>query len=57
MIIVRTLFDIENEMLRTYQRDELSVHEQFLLDTVGSFGVQIERMIHEHQTSIIYSIL
>ena len=56
-IIVRSLFDVDDENPRIYQLSELSAPEQTLLNLVSSTQVQLTCMSHENQTSFSYSIL
>ena len=57
MMIVRSLFDIEDDDSRTYNLDELSQYENNFLTIVGAHEVRIERVRHENHTVLTYSIL
>ena len=56
-IIVRSLFDVDDDTSRIYQLSELSAPERTLLSIVNSTQVQLTCMSHENQTSYTYSIL
>ena len=57
MIIVRTLFDVDDGETRNYQIRELSFEERNLLDIVSSTAIHISNMSHEHHTDITYTII
>ena len=57
MMIVRSLFDIEDDESRHYNRDELSQYEINLLNIVEAIEIRIERARHENHTVLTYSIL
>ena len=57
MIIIRTLFDIDENDTRTYQLQELDQAERHLLGTVNSPGVRIDNITNNDHTALTYSIL
>ena len=57
MIIVRTLFDIDDNDTRTYQLHELDNAERQFLEIVNSTGVRISRMPTDDHLALTYSIL
>ena len=57
LIIIRSLFDVDDEEPRIYQLAELSAPEQTLLQLVGSVQVHLICVTHENQTNLTYSIL
>lgn len=57
MIIVRTLFDVEDNESRIYDRAELSFQERTILDIVNSPNVRLERNTNDDHTVLTYSIL
>ena len=57
MIIVRTLFDIDENDSRTYQIQELDQVERQLLAIVNSNGVRIDNNTNDDHTALTYSIL
>ena len=57
MIIVRTLFDIDENGSRIYQLHELDNSERHFLDIVRSTGVRISSVKNDDHTELTYSIL
>ena len=57
MIIIRTLFDIDENGTRTYQIQELDNAERHILEIVNSTEVRITNMTHDDHTALTYSIL
>ena len=57
MIIVRSLFDVEDDDSRLYNRDELSQYEINFLNIVEAIEIRIERARYENHTVLTYSIL
>ena len=57
MIIVRTLFDINESDSRTYQLHELDNAERQFLEIVNSTGVRISSTPTDDHLDLTYSIL
>ena len=57
LIIVRSLFDVDDHHPRTYNHSELSAPEQTLLQIINSNSVRLTCMSHDDQTDFTYSIL
>ena len=57
LMIVRSLFDVDDQNPRTYTLGELSAPEQTLLQIINSTRVHLTCMSHDSQTNLTYSIL
>ena len=57
MIIIRTLFDIDDNDTRTYHIRELANEERHFLEIVSSSEVRISRATNNDHTALTYSIL
>ena len=57
MIIIRTLFDLDDNGSRVYELHELDHAERTFLNIVNSTGIRITNMTHDDHTALTYSIL
>ena len=57
MIIVRTLFDLDENDSRLYNLIELDVAERHFLEIVNSTGIRITSITNDDHTALTYSIL
>ena len=57
MMIIRTLFDVDENEPRTYNRNELSDSEQRMLEIVNCDRVHVSSATTDNHTSLTYSIL
>ena len=57
MMIIRTLFDVDDNEPRTYNRNELSNSEQRMLEIVNCDRVHVSSTTVDNHTSLTYSIL
>ena len=57
MIIVRTLFDLDENDSRLYNLIELDVAERHFLEMVNSTGIRITSITNDDHTALTYSIL